>query len=243
MPYEHCPDIKIFVDCADFESIRQALRLPVVRGFTTNPSLVSQTGIADYAAYAKEVLTLTPALPVSFEVLSEDAPGMEREARVIRSWGDNVYVKIPVISAKGESQGPLIRRLSAEGIPLNVTTVFTPGQARVAAEMLDPDTPALVSVFAGRIADAGVDPLPIVQQCRDILLVRPRAELLWASTREVYNVWQAAAAGCRAITSPLSIVRKLADAGKDLTELSRDAVRAFMRDIAGAGIRFDSRAG
>ena len=238
MPYERCPDIKIFVDCADFASIRQALALPVVRGFTTNPSLVSQTGVSDYTAYAKEVLALVPNMPVSFEVFSEDAAGMEREARIIRSWGANVYVKIPAQSATGEPQAPLIRKLSAEGIPLNVTTVFTPEQARMATEALDPKTPALVSVFAGRIADVGVDPLPIVRECCDILRSRPQAELLWASTREVYNIWQAAEAGCQVITAPLAMVQKLANTGKDLTELSREAVQAFMKDIAKAGVRF-----
>lgn len=238
MSYEHCPDIKIFVDCADFESIRQALALPVVRGFTTNPSLVSQTGISDYPSYAGEVLALTRGMPVSFEVLSDDPAGMEREARIIRSWGGNVFVKIPALNAAGETQERLIRALSAEGVPLNVTTVFTPEQARMAAEALHPDSPALVSVFAGRIADVGVDPMPIVKQCRDILRARPKAELLWASTREVYNIWQAAEAGCQVITAPLAMVRKLAEAGKDLTELSREAVRTFMRDIARAGMRF-----
>ena len=188
MTFERCPDIKVFVDCADFESIRQSLALPVVRGFTTNPSLVAQAGIADYTAYAAKVLELVPSLPLSFEVLSEDAAGMEREARIISAWGNNVYVKIPVIDAKGESQGPLIRTLSAEGIPLNVTCVFTPEQAKIAAEALDAKTPSIVSVFAGRIADVGVDPLPIVEECRDILRNLPEAELLWASTREVYNI-------------------------------------------------------
>lgn len=238
MPQTTLPGIKIFVDCADFDSIRAALALPWTRGFTTNPSLVSQAGVADYTGYAREVLALVPDLPVSFEVFSETAEGMEKEARIIRSWGENVYVKIPVISAAGESYGPLIRKLSAEGVPLNVTTVFTPEQAKIAADNLDPATPALVSVFAGRIADVGVDPMPIVEECRDILKNTPRAELLWASTREVYNIWQAAEAGCRVITAPLSMVRKLANAGRDLTELSRDAVRAFMKDIANAGVKF-----
>jgi transaldolase len=238
MPYSHCPDIRIFVDCADLESIRQALLLPVVRGFTTNPSLVAQAGVSDYSAYAGQVLALTGDLPVSFEVLGEDEEDMRREARLIHAWGAGVYVKIPVIGAGGESRETLIRELSAEGVRLNVTTVFTPEQAAVAARALHPDVPALVSVFAGRIADVGVDPVPIVRQCRDILRDRPRAELLWASTREAYNIWQAAEAGCRVITAPLSMVRKLAGAGKDLTELSREAVRIFMRDIAGAGLRF-----
>lgn len=241
MGYEHCPDIKIFVDCADFASIREALTLPLVRGFTTNPSLVSQTGVSDYSAYAREVLALTPDLPVSFEVLSDEEAGMEREARIIQSWGSNVYVKIPVIGADGESREGLIRRLSAGGIALNVTTVFTPEQAGIAARALDPDVPALVSVFAGRIADVGVDPVPLTRRCRDILRGLPKAELLWASTREVYNIWQAAEAGCRVITVPLAMARKLADAGKDPEELSREAVRTFMLDIAKAGIRFDNK--
>lgn len=234
------PDIKVFVDCADFDSIKKALTLPYTKGFTTNPSLVSQAGVADYTAYAKEVLSLVPAMPVSFEVLSDTMEGMEREARVIHSWGRNVYVKIPVINPAGDSMGELIKTLSGEGIALNVTCVFTPEQARIAAEALAPETAAIVSVFAGRIADVGCDPLPIVAQCRDILKNRPKAELLWASTREVYNIWQAAENGCGIITAPLSMVAKLKNAGKDLTELSRDAVKAFMKDIADAGVRFSS---
>jgi len=181
------PNIAVFVDCADFSSIRKALELPWTDGFTTNPSLVSQAGVADYTAYAKEVLALVPAKPVSFEVLSATADGMEKEARIIHSWGRNVYVKIPVIDPAGNSMGGLIKKLSGEGIPLNVTCVFTPEQAKIAADSLDAATPAYVSVFAGRIADVGVDPLPIVEECRDILGRLPKAELLWASTREVYN--------------------------------------------------------
>lgn len=232
------PEIKVFVDCADFGSIRKALALPYTGGFTTNPSLVSQAGVGDYTEYAGKVLELVPSMPVSFEVLSASMEGMEKEARIIRSWGKNVYVKIPVIDSSGNSMGPLIRKLSGEGIPLNVTCVFTPDQARIAAEFLDRKTPAIVSVFAGRIADVGIDPLPIVRECREILAPLPGAELLWASTREVFNVWQAAGAGCGIITAPLAMVAKLKNAGKDLTELARDAVGAFMRDIAEAGVRF-----
>ena len=232
------PDITIFVDCADFSSIRKALALPWTGGFTTNPSLVSQAGVADYTAYARQVLALVPAMPVSFEVLSNTADGMEREARVIHAWGGNVYVKIPVIDPAGNSMGGLIKTLSREGIPLNVTCVFTPDQAQIAADALDAASPAYVSVFAGRIADVGIDPLPIVKKCRDILKCLPKAELLWASTREVYNIWQAADAGCDVITAPLAMVAKLRDAGKDLTELSRDAVNVFMKDIAQAGVTF-----
>jgi transaldolase len=234
------PDITIFVDCADFATMRKSLELPWTGGFTTNPSLVSQAGIADYTAYAKEVLTLVPTMPVSFEVLSNTADGMEHEARIIHSWGRNVYVKIPVIDPAGNSMGALIKRLSGEGIPLNVTCVFTPEQAQIAADALDATSPAYVSVFAGRIADVGINPAPIVEECRDILKGLPNVALIWASTREVYNIWQAAEAGCGIITAPLSMVAKLRNAGTDLTELSRDAVRAFMKDIAQAGVTFGS---
>ena len=234
------PDIAIFVDCADFSSIRKALELPWTGGFTTNPSLVSQAGVGDYTAYAREVLALVPAMPVSFEVLSNTADGMENEARVIHSWGRNVYVKIPVIDPAGNSMGGLIKKLSGEGIPVNVTCVFTPEQAKIAADALDAATPAYVSVFAGRIADVGIDPLPIVEECRDILQNLPKVELLWASTREVYNIWQAAGAGCGIITAPLAMVAKLRNAGQDLTELARKAVNAFMKDIAQAGVKFGS---
>ena len=234
------PDIKIFVDCADFSSIRKALELPYTNGFTTNPSLVSQAGVGDYTAYAAEVLSLVPSMPVSFEVLSDSVEGMEKEARIIRSWGQNVYVKIPVVDEAGKSLGPLIKRLSSEGVPLNVTCVFTPGQAEIAAAALAPGTAAIVSFFAGRIADVGIDPLPPARQCRDILSGLPKAELLWASTREVLNIWQAAEAGCAIITAPLPMVAKLKNAGRDPEELSRDAVKNFVKDIALAGVRFSS---
>lgn len=234
------PDIKIFVDCADFASIEKALTLPHTKGFTTNPSLVSQAGVDDYTAYAAKVLLLAPSLPVSFEVLAESMEGMEREARIIHSWGGNVYVKIPVIDAAGNSMGPLIKKLSSEGIPLNVTCVFTAEQARIAADALNPNVPAIVSAFAGRIADAGIDPVPFVRECRDILAGLPKAELLWASTREVINIWQAAEAGCAIITAPLSLVAKLKGVGKTPLELSLEAVKTFMRDTANAKVRFSA---
>ena len=232
------PEIKIFVDCADFSSIEKALALSQTKGFTTNPSLVSQAGVDNYTAYAAKVLSLVPTMPVSFEVLDEGMEGMEREARIIHSWGKNVYVKIPVIDASGNSMGPLIKKLSAEGIALNVTCVFTPEQAKIAAEALDPNTPSIVSAFAGRVADVGVDPMPFVRECRDIIAGLPKAELLWASTREVFNIWQAAEAGCAIITAPLSMVTKLKNVGKTPHELSVEAVRTFMRDTANAGVIF-----
>lgn len=238
MAQTNLPKIAIFADCADFAGIRKALELPFTGGFTTNPSLVSQAGVADYTGYAKEVLALVPAMPVSFEVLSETPEGMEREARLIRGWGPYVYVKIPVIDPLGNSMGPLIRKLSAEGVKLNVTCVFTPEQAKIAADSLSPDTPSYVSVFAGRIADVGVDPMPIVRECREIIKNLPKTQLLWASTREVYNFWQAAEAGCGIITAPVPMIAKLRNVGKDLTDLSREAVAAFMRDIAQAGVSF-----
>lgn len=232
------PDITIFIDCADFASIEKALALPWTKGFTTNPSLVSQAGVGDYTAYAAKVLQLVPVLPVSFEVLDTTMEGMEREARIIRSWGGNVYVKIPVIDPAGNSMGPLIKKLSGEGIPLNVTCVFTPEQAKIAAESLNPAAPSIVSVFAGRIADVGIDPMPLVRECRDIVAHLPKAELLWASTREVINIWQAAEAGCGIITVPLSLVAKLKQVGKTPHELSVEAVNAFLRDTINAGVTF-----
>lgn len=230
--------IRIFADCADFGSIRKALELPWVKGFTTNPSLVSQAGVANYTEYAKEVLRLVPDMPVSFEVLSDTPEKMAEEARIISSWGRNVYVKIPVVNTEGQSQGPLIRELSSAGIPLNVTVIFTAAQCAEVARHLAPHTPALVSVFAGRIADAGYDPLPIMASCRESLAALPNAELLWASTRELYNIFQADRAGCQVITAPLGMIGKLGSVGKDLTQCSIDGVRAFMDDIRKAGVRF-----
>ena len=232
------PTIKIFADCADFGSIRKALDLPHVAGFTTNPSLVSQAGVDKYTAYARKVLDMVPDLPVSFEVFSDSDEGMEKEAGIIRSWGKNVYVKIPVINSRGESRGRLIKTLSEAGIPLNVTVVFTAEQTAEAAKHLCPDTPALISVFAGRIADVGYDPLPIVRESHSLLRHLPKAELLWASTRELYNIYQAQECGCHVITAPVSIIAKLSGVGKDLTQCSIDGVRAFMQDIAAANVKF-----
>lgn len=231
--------IKVFVDCADFDSIKRALALPIVTGITTNPSLVSQAGVSNYTAYAHKVLERIPAsMPVSFEVFSDTEDDMIKEARIIHSWGKNVYVKIPVVSTAGESRGPLIRKLSGEGIPLNVTAIFTAEQTADAAKNLAPGVPALVSVFAGRMADVGADPVPIIRESRELLKPLPSAALLWASTRELYNIFQADAAGCQVITAPLSIISKLSGVGKDLTQCSIDAVRAFMSDIEKSGVTF-----
>lgn len=230
--------IKVFADCADFDSIKKALTMPWVKGFTTNPSLVSQAGVGNYTDYAKEVLKLVPELPVSFEVLSDTPEKMAEEARIIRSWGKNVYVKIPVVNTEGESQGPLIRELSDEGTPLNLTVIFTAAQCAEVARHLNPEAPALISVFAGRIADTGQDPLPIIKKCREHLAQLPKAELLWASTRELYNIFQADEAGCQIVTAPLGMVAKLGSVGKDLTQCSIDGVRAFMADIKKAGVKF-----
>ena len=231
--------IKIFVDCADFDSITRALALPIVTGITTNPSLVSQAGVSNYTAYAQKVLQMIPgSMPVSFEVFSDAEDDMAKQARIIHSWGKNVYVKIPVVSAAGESRGPLIRKLSGEGIPLNVTAVFTAEQTEDAAKHLAPGVPALVSVFAGRMADVGTDPVPVIRESREILRRLPSAALLWASTRELYNIFEADAAGCQVITAPLSIISKLSGVGKDLIHCSIDAVRAFMSDIEKSGVAF-----
>ena len=232
------PDIKIFIDCADFASIDKTLALPWTAGYTTNPSLVSQAGVGNYTEYAAKVLKQVPTLPVSFEVLSEDMAGMEREARIIYSWGKNVYVKIPVIDQNGNSMAELIRKLSAEGVPINVTCVFTPEQADIAAASLDAKTPAIISLFAGRLADIGLDPLPLVAHSRKAAAALPRAELLWASTREVYNIWEAARAGCKIITVPPAMAEKLKQVGKTAHQISVEAVQAFMRDKEKAGVVF-----
>ena len=231
--------IKVFADCADFESISKGLTIPWVKGFTTNPSLVSKAGVSSYTEYARKVLQLVPELPLSFEVLSDSPAEMAEEARIISSWGKNVYVKIPVVNTEGELQVPLIRELSADGIALNVTVVCTAAQCAEVARHLNPDVPALISVFAGRIADAGWDPLPIIEKCRQHLAELPKAELLWASVREVYNIFQADAAGCQVVTAPLSMVEKLGTVGKDLTLISIDGVKAFMADIKKAGVQFN----
>jgi transaldolase len=227
--------IKIFADGADLKSIRDAAANPLVKGFTTNPSLMRQAGVADYRAFARDVLRTVPDRPVSFEVFADDFGTMEQQAREIASWGTNVYVKIPVSNTKGESAGPLIATLSRAGIKLNVTAIFTLDQVARVAEAIAQNTPAVVSVFAGRVADTGRDPLPLMIESLRLLKPRPKAELLWASPREVFNIFQGNEIGCHIITVTGEHLKKLTLVGKDLDVYSQEAVAIFHKDALAAG--------
>ena len=230
--------IKLFMDGAEVEGMRSAVAtMPHIKGFTTNPTLMRKAGITDYTAFAKEVITAVNGMPISFEVFSDDFAEMEREGRIIHSWGPNASVKIPVTNTEGKSAAPLIRQLSSEGVPLNVTAILTLDQVRAVAEALDPNTPSIVSVFAGRIADAGVDPVPLMREAAGILKHLPRAELLWASPREVLNVLQAEETGCHIITATKDILAKLPLFGKDLAEYSLETVKMFWNDAKAAGYK------
>lgn len=230
--------IKLFMDGAEIGPIADAVKnSPMIKGFTTNPTLMRKAGISDYEAFAREAIKVVGDLPISFEVFSDTFEEMEAEARKIRTWGGNTYVKIPVSNTKGESSAPLIKKLSAEGIALNVTAITTLDQVREVAAALDPNTPALVSVFAGRIADTGVDPMPLMAESVNILAPHPKHELLWASPRELLNVFQAEDVGCQVITATKDVLAKLSLVGKDLTQYSLETVKMFYNDAKAAGYR------
>jgi transaldolase len=231
--------IKLFADGADLASMLALYEDPKIKGFTTNPTLMNKVGIKDYEIFAKQVLAAIPDRPVSFEVFADDLPGMLAQAKVIASWGANVNVKIPVTNTKGEFTGPLIKELSAAGVQLNVTAIMTLNQVRKIAENLSPDTPAIVSVFAGRIADTGLDPMPIMRECVKILKNLPKAELLWASPRELLNIVQADEVGCHIITATPDVLGKLKSLEKDLTEFSLETVQMFFDDAKAAGYKIN----
>ena len=228
--------VKIFADGADFQGIAELARQPYIDGVTTNPTLMRKVGLTDYESFARAVLNEVKVKPISFEVFSDDFSEMRRQALKMHQWQENIYVKIPITNTSGESSIPLIAQLAREGVKLNITAVLTPRQVRAVAAALDPTVPAIVSVLAGRIADTGVDPLPIMTKSVKIVSDLPKAELLWASVREVLNVFQAAACHCHIVTVPHDILKKFGElAGKDLDELSLDTVRMFHRDAAAAG--------
>lgn len=227
--------IKIFADGANLDDMLRLYANPRIQGFTTNPTLMRKAGITDYAQFAQTVLSHIQDRPISFEVFSDEFDEMERQARLIASWGDNVYVKIPVTNTRAESAAKLVSRLSADGIKLNVTALFTLAQVQTITDALHPNTPAIISVFAGRVADAGIDPMPIMAESLTIMATRPHAELLWASPREVFNVVQADAVGCHIITATSDVLAKLSSIGKDLTEFSLDTVKMFYNDAQAAG--------
>lgn len=231
-------DVKIFADGADLQGIADLSRQPYIHGLTTNPTLMRKVGLTDYEGFARAVLREVKSKPISFEVFSDDFPEMRRQALKMHKWQDNVYVKIPVTNTRGESSVPLITELAAEGVRLNITALLAPHQVKSVAAVLDPNVPAIISVFAGRIADTGVDPLPIMKESLQIMRDQPNAELLWASVREVLNVFQAAACHCHIVTVPHDILKKLVElGGKDLDEVSLDTVRMFYRDAVAAGFK------
>lgn len=234
--------IKVFADGADLDAMLRLAADPRIKGFTTNPTLMRKAGVADYEAFARRVLDAIPDRPVSLEVFADDFPTMERQARAIASWGPNVYVKIPITDTSGNSAAPLVEHLSAGGIAVNVTAVLMLDQVRACAQVLAPATPAIVSVFAGRIADTGVDPVPVMAEALKILAARPRAELLWASPRELLNIVQADAIGCPIVTVTSDLLAKLPLIGRDLAVYSRETVEMFRRDALAAGytIRTDA---
>ncbi len=233
--------VKIFADGADYDGIVKMSRNPVIKGFTTNPSLMRKAGVSDYEAFARKVLGAIPDRPVSFEVFADDFASMAEQARTIAAWGPNVNVKIPVTNTKGQSASELLRALSSEGIVLNVTAIFTLDQVRAVADALDPATSAIVSVFAGRIADTGVDPIPHMLACKQILSSRPKAELLWASTRELLNIFHAEESGCDIITVPNEFLSKLDLVDKNLAEYSRETVQLFYRDATAAAYQIKTK--
>ena len=233
--------VKIFADGADYDGIVKMSRNPVIKGFTTNPSLMRKAGVSDYEAFARKVLGAIPDRPVSFEVFADDFASMAEQARTIAAWGPNVNVKIPVTNTKGQSASELLRALSSEGIVLNVTAIFTLDQVRAVADALDPATSAIVSVFAGRIADTGVDPIPHMLACKQILSSRPKAELLWASTRELLNIFHAEESGCDIITVPNEFLSKLDLVDKNLAEYSRETEQLFYRDATAAAYQIKTK--
>ena len=231
--------IKLFADGADLAGIKEMAENSLIAGFTTNPTLMRKAGIVDYKSFAREVLAIVTDRPVSFEVFADDFPTMERQAMQIASWGKNVNVKIPVCNTQGEFCGPLVRRLTDAGVQVNVTAVMTLQQVERIVESLASETPAIVSVFAGRIADTGRDPVPIMAEAVRLLQSKPLSELIWASPRELLNIFQADAIGCQIITATNDILKKLGLFGKDLDQYSMETVEMFYKDAQSAGFKID----
>lgn len=227
--------IKIFADGADLNTMLEWHQSPYIKGFTTNPSLIRTAGVDDYEAFARKVLQTINDHPISIEVFGDDLKEMEKQARYIASWGSNVNIKIPVTNTQGKFTGPLIERLSKDGIYLNITAIMTLEQVESVAQSLSNDTPAIISVFAGRIADTGVDPIGLMVNAVQLLKDRPNIELLWASPREVLNIFQADEAGCHIITVASDLLKKLSLVGQDLTLYSLKTVKQFYNDAQMAG--------
>ena len=229
--------IKLFADGADRAGMLEMYRNPLIKGFTTNPTLMRKAGIADYPAFAREIVAAIPDRPISFEVFSDEFDEMERQAAAIAAWGGEVYVKIPITNTRKESAIPLITKLAAAGVKLNITAVMTLAQVRDVCHVLAGGPPAIVSVFAGRIADTGRDPIPLMAAARELTRLTPNVELLWASPRELLNIFQANDIGCDIITATNDVLKKLELVGKDLDEFSLDTVKMFRDDAVKAGFK------
>lgn len=227
--------IKVFSDGADLDSIIEAYEAGAVQGFTTNPTLMSQAGITNYLTFAREVLRVVTDLPVSFEVFSDELDGMRRQAQTLRALADNVYVKIPVTNTRAESTAPLIRELAGDGVQLNITAILSLPQVREVVDSLQPDVSSFVSVFAGRIADSGIDPVPLMEEALLMLRDKPAAEMIWASPREALNILQAERMGCHIITITPALLAKAACFGKELEAFSLETVKMFYEDARKSG--------
>lgn len=222
--------ITLYADGADIEGMKEEYKKGFVKGFTTNPTLMKKAGVADYVTFAKQCIKEIPDLPLSLEVFADDFEGMEEEAKIICGLGDNVYVKIPITNSKGESSIPLIKKLSAMGLKINVTAIFTPKQIEETIDAFCPGTENIVSVFAGRIMDAGVDAMPIMRRAKELAKTKPGTLTLWASCREVYNIIQAQESGTDIVTVTNNLLAKLPSLGKDLEQFSLETVQMFVND-------------
>lgn len=229
--------VKIFADGADKAGMLEMYQKPYIRGFTTNPTLMRKAGITDYRAFAKEMVREIPDRSISFEVFSDEFDEMQRQAMEIAGWGENVYVKIPVTNTRKEVAYPLIHKLSHAGVKLNITAIMTLDQVKNVVQHLSSNAPAYVSVFAGRIADTGRDPLPIMKESLNLLKSKPKAELIWASPRQLLNIFEADTIGCHIITVTNSILSKLDQIGYDLNDYSLDTVKMFYNDALLAGFK------
>lgn len=227
--------VKLFADGADLKDIARSAKDPLIKGFTTNPTLMRKSNVTDYRGFALEALSLVPDLPISFEVFSDDFGEMESQALEIASWGSNVFVKIPVTNTLGEFSGPLVGRLSQAGVQVNVTALMTVDQVQRVASCLSDTTHSFVSVFAGRVADTGRDPMPIMANAVDVLRPNPKSELIWASPRELLNIFQADSVGCHIVTATTDVLAKLPTVGKDLHVFSLETTQMFRRDALAAG--------
>lgn len=229
--------VKIFADGAEIDGILALAKKPYIKGFTTNPTLMRKAGVEDYEAFARKLIAAVPDRPLSFEVFADDIDAMIAQGQAIASWGKNVNVKIPVTTTAGTFTGPVISTLSHAGVVVNVTALMTAEQVKHVAECLDPNVPAIISVFAGRVADTGIDPVPVMKDCLRLLANRPKAELLWASPRELLNIFQADEMGCHIITVSHDVLAKLSLVGKNLDEYSLETVKMFYRDAQAAGFQ------